>query len=541
MNTETPETPAAAAEPAAATAGRGNKKPRPKPVHSLPWFRRWGVVLVLLAFAVLALEYMRADLWFDELLTLHDYGLRPRLLDVFRQYKVANNHILFSAVLWVWLHLVRFGSEEVMRFPSLLTAVLTIVLMERHGRRLFGRPAGFLLALVMAFSPVYLCFFYQLRGYSMSIFLGVVATIGSLYLVRGERQRGLRFFIPAAILLPGVIPSNVLVNLSLLLFVGVSSVRDGSWRRQKRLLALLGLASVGGLVLYLPILPKVVKVLTTTQGWDSGLRVTVHLVAALAAHAGIAGTVLFGLSRQRDVSESYRGQPPPVLAAALPVLFACCALPILLVALLRAPFPRAFLAYLGPFTFCALWFYRPVLMRLNKYFYLTVFFVLSNALVWTRMTAFATQRELARGAYPQDLLQQYYGRNKDISTAAAHLAYSPMVTPQTKIFIEFEFYQSLATYWAGIGKRRSQIECLRGGSLFPLKLAQTHYRYLPQLVLAYNAARARQAYKNATGIDAELQPVVSPGELTIFRVLIPSGQRPPFIGPPTGGGGNIEI
>ena len=115
-----------------------NKQP-PLPLADTPGFQKWGLIGLLILFTVFTLDFMRTDLWFDELLTLGDYGAQQHLSGVFTNYEVANNHILFSAALWIWLRVIRFIiAEEVLRFPCLLLALITISTLYVHGRRLFG-------------------------------------------------------------------------------------------------------------------------------------------------------------------------------------------------------------------------------------------------------------------------------------------------------------------------------------------------------------------------------------------------------------------
>ena len=104
-----------------------------------------------------------------------------------------------------------------------------------------------MLTSLLAISPVYLSFICQLRGYGLSILLASVATVGAIYIVKGSIRQGLLYYIPAAALLPGVVPTNVFVNLSLFLFVNLVFVNKKEWRLRTGLLAIMAAASIGGL------------------------------------------------------------------------------------------------------------------------------------------------------------------------------------------------------------------------------------------------------------------------------------------------------
>ena len=78
------------------------------------FIENWGLVVVVVLFSSQAFNFMISDLWFDELVTLFDFAVKPHLGDIFLSYPVANNHILFSFSLWIWLHLTQFSTEEIL-------------------------------------------------------------------------------------------------------------------------------------------------------------------------------------------------------------------------------------------------------------------------------------------------------------------------------------------------------------------------------------------------------------------------------------------
>lgn len=517
-----------------------------RPLVAHPHFGERATLLLFVCLAVLLLPLLQSDLWFDEILTWGDYGLRRYLGTVLTSYKVANNHILYSAILWVWLRLwdalaadylwARLAMfhylEVVLRLPSLLMGAATVWAMGRAGRRFFGLGGGFMVALLTAFSPIFLSFCWQVRGYSLSIMLGAFATIGALYLWQGERRRGLWWYVPAALLLPWTIPTNLMLSVSLWGFLAWSFWRRGSLRRELPLLGLLGLATAGGLAPYLPILPKLFAVLETTQGWDSGAAVLANLLLALAAQGGMFLLACLALRRQPELrDELAQPLPPGDVRAALPALLCWSLLPAALVALWRAPFPRGFAVYLAAGVFAAMYCYREGAIRRNRYFYLLVFFILSSTLVVSRISSNVTARALRRGEYRQDLLCQFYAGSHDLSNALSYLNASPEIPASTRIFLEYEQFPSAESYWRGLGRDRQQLECLNGGTQFPLRLRREAYKYATQLVLAYNQERAETLYRQVTGQTARLQELGRSGELGVFRVVLPvsgPGEGPLF-------------
>jgi len=207
------------------------------------------------------------------------------------------------------------------------------------------------------------------------------------------------------------------------------------------------------------------------------------------------------------------------LQRTLPILALCCLVPMLALGLLKAPFPRIFLGYLAPLTCCALIGFRPGLWRDNRHYALLLFFLLANALVAFQMTDYSMRRRLLQGEIPQNLLQQFYARNRDVSITTRYLYASRLVTPQTRIFADFHFFHGVQLNWERYGGQRGQVECLNGGTQFALHTRRELLPYLPQLVLGYHAERARTTYRETTGYEVVLEPLPSPTPLTIFAIV----------------------
>lgn len=513
-----------------------NQPPRPdhgteSPVCESPAFQRWSLLIIIITFCALAMEYMKADLWMDELLTLMDYGSRRHWADILRQYQVANNHILFSILVWFWLRVLPIITEEMVRFPNLLMGLGTLLIMHRYGRRLFGPGAGYLLTVLWALSPIYLAFFYQLRGYGLTLLLALLATIGAFQLLSGRRS-GLAMFALPAVLLPVVIPSNLLLNASLLAFLFLVFWRRGELGSQFSTLIICGLAAGAGMLVYVPIWEKFLNVAQQTAGWQSGWLVVAHWGVALLVHAGLFVLVRLALERRQRPDTEDTGREDP-LVATLPWLLLCCLVPLVLVGLIRAPYPRSFLAYLAPLTFCALIGLRRSIIVQNRTLALLTFFLLANGLVAFQMTHFTTEQRLLAGETPQNLLQQFYSRSQDVSTSTRFLVNNESLPPVTKVFIDFHYYLSLDFNWkrysdgVAFGQPQWQTECLNGTELFRLKQPKEAYPFYPQLILGYNERQARNAYRRTVGYDVTLEPMLSPTRLRIFQVVgMGQGQMP---------------
>ena len=486
-------------------------------------FHRFGLIAILVAFSVLAVINLASDLWFDEVFTISNFVLTQRIGDIFSEYYVANNHMLYSAVLYTWLSLVPYVNEIVTRLPSYFFGLGTILVMFRVGTLFLDRSAGIYMALLMAFSPVFLSFFYQVRGYGLTMLLASLATLGTLHLAEGRRCRGLWLYGPAVLLLPSVIPTNVLLNGSLWLFLVFSAVCRGQWRKQIPVLFALGVLSVAGIAIYVPVWDQLVYVAVQTKGWESGTAVLGHWLLALLAHAGLLVLVYPLLIHKITPKTSSR---TTATVRSLPLLFACCFVPLAVVALWVSPYPRSLLVYLPACHICTFYTYRPIIARRPVTLLLLVTAVLTNTLICTQLAAAKTRTELAKGHYPQNLIQQYYYQSDHLSTTTQHIAEQNLATAQTRIYVDFHLFPTCRYYWVQQGRDPRQFECLQANPLHSPLYEPSKHGWAPQLILAYCLEKALADYRQITGYTVDVEALDSPTMLRIYRVIEPIRAEP---------------
>lgn len=517
------------------TAAAAPPKKEGRRLYDHPAFRTWGLAALLLSFMIMSLDYLRANLWMDELITLNSFVNNPEVgfTEVFSQYRVANNHILYSALMWIWVRVVGMGSEEILRFPGLLMGAVSLVLLYHMGRRLFDRASGFFLALLMGFSPIFLAFVCQMRGYGMTFLLATLATYGALLVAGDKARQGLLLFVPAALLLPGVLPSNLLLSATLVGYMALVARRRRRLARQSGALALAALAAAGGMALYLPILEELLQVMDNTVGWPNGWIVVGNWVTALALHLGAftLAAIGFGQAWRREHPEPQDEHPGDRARELLPLLALCCGVVLIGFSLWRAPFPRSLLAFLPPLTVCSLYVFRQSYVERNINFMLLGFFVLCNTLAATRLGDYFTRRDLAAGQIPQSLVQQFYARQSDVTDVVAALMRADGVRDRAIIFADFRTYMPLELYWTAAGGDPTQLECYEQNTMILLRNHPGDYLHYPQIILAYNPDRARALYRERLGIDAELELIDDSSDLRIYAVhpIIP---RPGYLQPP---------
>ncbi|NOY81043.1 MAG: glycosyltransferase family 39 protein [Kiritimatiellaeota bacterium] len=437
--------------------------PEHDPPVPQPTWRKDAPILFGLAavFLLRILSWAVADLWFDEVITLSDYAVGPQgansLWRVFRVYPVANNHVLFSALLWVWVRLVGFSSSEwVLRLPSIACGVLTVVLTARLWQDWIGRRQAFLAALLTAVSPVVAPFTFQLRGYSLSLLLGTIAVAGVMELTEGCRNRGLRLTVPTFFLLTVVIPVNALVVGALLLFLLTcpDPLRPGLKDRVRRYWPA-GLAAALGCAYWLTLGERFFRALSQTTGWPNTWAAAGNLLLAIGAHAGPFLVVIPAMLLVPRLRRRYplwtEGAPPGYLA-----LTALAVIAMVLAVRRPAPYPRVFVVFFPLFTFSLFRVARNMPLFDNAYqTRLMAMVILMLGAGWERGAAALTRKQVLAGGHPQNLLQQYYRGSTALSQICSRLAATGAAS-RTVVLVDFFDFPGFRFYWTTVFKQPAE-------------------------------------------------------------------------------------
>ena len=237
-----------------------------------------AVTLLLLPFLFWVLQRsLTLDFWYDEIFTLDRFIFVP-LRQTVTDYSHPNNHIFFNLlsnlyVRCVGLHdtFAAMDTSWVLRLPPLLCAAGTLAFTFQAARRCGGLWSAYLSAVVLATTVPFFNFAAQVRGYSLSMFL----LSAMVYFLFRWEETG-RAWWAVAVSAAGTlalytIPSNVYFLLSVgaiyavagLVRAARSATPSGPVRRlaNRDLVAalLIAAAAAGAVLLYLPVLDKVVS------------------------------------------------------------------------------------------------------------------------------------------------------------------------------------------------------------------------------------------------------------------------------------------
>lgn len=144
---------------------------KPKPYR--PSARLGLIVLLLLAFALRAYQLAVQSLWYDEAISWY---LTQMTLPQLTEWTAKDiQPPLYYYLLWLWVRLAG-TSEFALRFPSVAFAGLTLPLLWRMGRRLFGGTAGWLVLVFGILSPLQVYYAQEARMYTLLTLLGLASS-----------------------------------------------------------------------------------------------------------------------------------------------------------------------------------------------------------------------------------------------------------------------------------------------------------------------------------------------------------------------------
>jgi len=226
-----------------------------------------ALVVLLAVSAFIRTRYIHGQFWMDEALSVgiasHPLAAIPGVL------RHDGSPPLFYLLLHGWMTL--FGpSEAATHAMSLLFAMLTIPIGMWAGWSLFGRRAGYMAAILFAFSAFLTQYAQETRMYALMGLLGLLATAGYLHAFVYRRRGYLIMFAVAQALMLYTHAWGIFFGVGALLALipiyrasddrrGI--VRDGI------------IAFVGAGILFLPWLPNFLyQAAHTAAPWDSSPR-----------------------------------------------------------------------------------------------------------------------------------------------------------------------------------------------------------------------------------------------------------------------------
>ncbi len=143
----------------------------------------WTLIIILIGFGLRVYRLGDQSLWFDESLSWWVATTDiPGFLLPYGAYTPLY-YLLVGGVTYIG------ASEFLLRFPSVVFSVLSIVLIERVGRRVGGPQVGRLAAILLAINPFSIWYAQDARMYALVTFGALLAMDGFMRGVEGRSWR----------------------------------------------------------------------------------------------------------------------------------------------------------------------------------------------------------------------------------------------------------------------------------------------------------------------------------------------------------------
>lgn len=254
--------------------------------------------IVAIIFLIRILPWALGDISHDEALTIGMYcqgldGDIPPFLSVFRNYTLANNHMLSTACYWLWLKAVPMGASSlILRLPSMLFALLTLLVISVGWRPWLGKRWAGIGGILLASSSIFAAFAYQIRGYSLSMLLSALSVTAMLKLISTRGKGGQLVLCLTLFLQPLVMPSAIVLAPAIALVLTLVFLKQKAGFRTTLRIVLPGLLLAGLSIAYYLTLGAQVGIAAENAGRVASLlwnRWTAYgnVLLAFAVHAGI--------------------------------------------------------------------------------------------------------------------------------------------------------------------------------------------------------------------------------------------------------------
>jgi hypothetical protein len=325
--------------------------------------RNFAYVLACFTLAAVALNiciglFFR-PLWFDEALTVMDFAMQPDIADIYWRYNIPNNHIVYNIFLRFWIELCGAIPYVIsLRLFSILTAFAALVLIMKQWKKRFCRETAVIACFCLVVSLPFAIYATALRGYILSFLLIIIALeIAFCYRDSGKLIHLVSFFL-LAFLAAGIMPTNLIAFAAIYILVLPSFKIKEIISDKTLLLGIIPLAAF--FVFYIPIFGKLMKALSLSEGWGSGISAATHFYSAfLLSFLPLLVLALIGTFFSKE-------KPGTALKIQIALIF----LIPLVIFLVKspAPFPRAFFCLWPIWIFILCSMAEPCIKYLNGKF-----------------------------------------------------------------------------------------------------------------------------------------------------------------------------
>ncbi len=207
--------------------------------------------IILIAFALRLYRLGEYDYWFDEILCVFQ---RNNISEILSGRILDSNPPLYFLILNFW---GRFSESEFwMRLPSVLFAIITILLVYSFTKKIIGDKSALAASFILAISPFHIYYSQEVKMYSLFILLSFIS-FSSLVMALEEGDK--KYFISYSIATALALYTHYFAIYMLCVEAGAVILFLIFSKAEKKTLKRLALALASVALIYMPWLPIMLR------------------------------------------------------------------------------------------------------------------------------------------------------------------------------------------------------------------------------------------------------------------------------------------
>ncbi|MFA6101072.1 MAG: hypothetical protein WCV67_04555 [Victivallaceae bacterium] len=301
--------------------------------------RRKKSFLIAAALFIAVLYFTRdgifRPLWFDEALTIMNFMALPGPVEIYYNYVIPNNHIVYTVLLKLWSCIYQpvVAFDVYLRLFSLVITLAAFGIMFCRWKKQCGILAVALVCACFAFSLPFGIYSVAVRGYMLSFLLVVLALEFARRWISGPNWKNGAAYFVISLLAVGTIPSNIIALGAVVLCFAEFPLKNRKFIARFLFLAIIPLIALA--IFYFPVSKGVARVMALREGWNNGFAAMTALYLSWAvSFLPVIPAAILAVPLILRRKNSWRGALITVLVLLLPVPFFLIISP--------APFPRVF-------------------------------------------------------------------------------------------------------------------------------------------------------------------------------------------------------
>ena len=187
---------------------------------------------IFIVFALIQASHINVDFWNDEIYTIQHF-IFTTLGNTISDYHVPNNHIFFNLINNLYLKIIGisslhdlFDNPWKLRIIPLIYSFITAYYIYKIGCKYINRTIGLLTLVLFITSLSFYNFSLQIRGYGLSIMLGVLIVYYILNYLNNLNKREIVIVAFLSFFLFYTIPSNLYFLTSIIAALGFYIIID---------------------------------------------------------------------------------------------------------------------------------------------------------------------------------------------------------------------------------------------------------------------------------------------------------------------------